>query len=183
MRRTSATFRAIPGFLVLLHLLLGAAGFAEAVYEPEEVGGSVLWAQVVEGGWAVGVRKRLLPWLEAAFASDGEDLFEPEMRIHVVRDLPPVRMALAIGPEWVSFLTQLRLGPVHAAMGRRWGQDPLRWGAVIVAGGRLMALSAGWRTPGGLCAEVSIHVASSLRWEVSLFFRDGSVGMGVAAWL
>ena len=167
---------------ILLVLLASVLGHAWAPSEPTSVRRAILWTQVVDGGWASGVRTRLFSWLEAGLTLSGEDLFEPEIRVHLVENLPPVGASLVAAPERIGFFTQLLLGPVHATMGRTWGLDSVRWAAVTVAGARTMALSAGWRSPGGLTAEIRIRLACKMVWELSLFFRDGSVGIGGAAW-
>lgn len=160
----------------------GLPGLASDWYESVQADRAVLWAQSADGDWISGARVRILPRVEAGFTMSAESLFEPEMRIRLVQNLAPLRSTLIVASRRIAFLTKVLLGPVHAEMGRAWGTSPLRWAAVTVAGNRTMALAAGWRMPGGLTAEIRVHVAFESVWELSLFFRDGSVGIGCAAW-
>ena len=182
MQWNAARCRAVLYLSILLVLLPSVRGRAWDESEPVAVRRAILWTQTSDDGWVTGVRTRVFSWLEAGFTLSAEDLFEPRIRVHLVENLPPVRTSLVASPDRIGFFTQVLLGPVHAAMGRAWGASPLRWAVVTVAGSRTIALSAGWRMPGGLTAEIRVRLASSILWELSLFFRDGSVGLGGAVW-
>jgi len=68
--------------------------------------------------------------VDLAMAASASSLFDPELRLLVVRDLLPLNVLLSMGCDRVAFAATLFLGPVHVSFGRRWDSAPTRWATV-----------------------------------------------------
>jgi len=75
---------------------------------------------LTSSGWRGAISGSLAEWVDVGFAASSESLFDPELRLQLIRDLLPLQAALAFRPTEATFAATLLLGPVDLTLGRDW---------------------------------------------------------------
>jgi len=104
-------------------------------------------------GWGGAITGSVAERIDVSFHVTPGNLFEPELRLQVVRDLLPLQVAIALRPTDATFATTLLLGPVDLSLGRSWEPS---WMAAGSGGGRW--LFAQWAASQSLAILVGIDV-------------------------
>jgi len=127
-------------------------------------------------GWGGAITGSVAERIDVSFHVTPGNLFEPELRLQVVRDLLPLQVAIALRPTDATFATTLLLGPVDLSLGRSWEPS---WMAAGSGGGRW--LFAQWAASQSLAILVGIDVVDRVGdphddWGPILGLRLSSAG-------
>ena len=137
-------------------------------------------------GWNVAVTGSLTSRVDVAFRVDAETPFDPELRLLLVRDLLPVNVAVIAGLDRITLATTLRLGPVHLAYGRSWGEIERRWAYTQYAFDQRVTSLLGLEESGGALEPIlglRLHPGEERTWGLSLIFDGESIRLSIGGLL
>jgi len=115
-----------------------------------------------------------------------ESLFDPYLKLAVVRDLIPVNASIQLGLDRWLVLSTWRLGPVQVDWGRAWGQPAGRWAVATFSAFSWGSVIVGVEAIGGAIRSVigvRIYPGRSRMWGISLIGNGSGVQLTVGGTL
>jgi hypothetical protein len=129
-------------------------------------------------GWKATLDGSLSPRVDVSISVAPRSLFDPELRLLLVRDLLPLNVVVAAGLDRISFVATLFLGPVRVGFGRVYKTIGERWATVQHAFSQRGAILLGVDERSGRIGAIlgiRIHPGRTRLWGVSLVVtRDGA---------
>jgi len=136
--------------------------------------------------WRAIVVGSLTSRVDVAFRVDAETPFDPELRLLVVRDLLPLNVAVVAGLDRIALASTLRLGPVHLAYGRLWGETERRWAYTQYAFDQRVTSLIGLEESAGALGPIlglRLHPGERRTWGLSLVFASGRLRLSIGGLL
>jgi len=141
-----------------------------------------MFLRLASGDWSGQITGSLSSRLDLAATVHAANLFDPKIRLLLVRDLLPLNVLIEGSLHRVSWVATLFLGPVHFNLGRTWGETKTRWGYVQYAFHQSMTLILGLDKQGGVLRPIlglRVHPGRTRLWGASLVVTRGGLRIAV----
>ena len=134
-------------------------------------------------GWEFRWTASLFSRADVAVRVTGDNLFQPEFRVQLIRDLLPLQASALIGSDSFGFATTLLLGPVHVTFGRTWLESlSRRYGYTQWAATQHFTVIVGVEHQDGRWGPIlglRLHSKSSRLWGGSIIYYGGELRLSI----